>query len=109
MTLTELRALALSLPQAVEAPHFDYASFRVGGRIFATVPPEGDRVHLFVTPDAATGVPGCSPLPWGQKIVGVRAILAEVPPDALRALVEAAWAAKAPKRLENLRRGAGRG
>jgi len=30
------RRYALSLPEAVEEPHFEYASFRVRGKIFAT-------------------------------------------------------------------------
>ena len=47
-TVADVRAIALSLPGAVEAPHFDYASFRVGGRIFATLPPDDRHLHAFV-------------------------------------------------------------
>jgi hypothetical protein len=44
-----LRALALALPEALEQPHFDRASFRVRGKIFATLPPVGeDGVHKVV-------------------------------------------------------------
>lgn len=32
--LAEVRRFALALPEATEAPHFDYASFRVRGKIF---------------------------------------------------------------------------
>lgn len=103
MTLAELRSTALALPGTVEAPHFDYASFRVGGRIFVTVPPEGDRAHVFVAPEAGDGVLGCTPLPWGKKIVGVRADLLHTPDAELRRLVEAAWAEKAPRRLVKVR------
>jgi len=39
--LAEARRLALSLPEVTEQPHFDMASFRVRGKIFVTVPPEG--------------------------------------------------------------------
>ena len=43
------RALALALPEALEQPHFDRASFRVRGKIFATLPPVGeDGVHKVV-------------------------------------------------------------
>ena len=38
MTQDDIRALALSLPLAEEHPHFDRASFRVKGKIFATLP-----------------------------------------------------------------------
>ncbi|MFZ4607447.1 MAG: MmcQ/YjbR family DNA-binding protein [Caulobacter sp.] len=49
MTPATLRLLALSLPEAEEHPHFDRASFRVRGRIFATLPPVGDDgVHKVV-------------------------------------------------------------
>ena len=34
-----VREFALSLPGATEEPHFDMSSFRVQGKIFATVPP----------------------------------------------------------------------
>lgn len=49
MTHATVRAIALSLPEAEEHPHFDRASFRVRGRIFATLPPVGDDgVHKVV-------------------------------------------------------------
>src|SRR5438270_321987 len=48
MELAEARTHALSLPETTEQPHFDMASFRVRGKIFATVPPEGDRLPVFV-------------------------------------------------------------
>lgn len=44
----QARRFALSLPEATEEPHFDKASFRVRGRIFATVPPDGQHLHVFV-------------------------------------------------------------
>ena len=48
MTLAQARRYALSLPEASEAPHFNYASFRVRGKIFVTVPPEQTHIHVFV-------------------------------------------------------------
>lgn len=53
MELAEARRLALSLPEATEEPHFDKASFRVRGRIFATVPPDGHHLHVLVDEDEA--------------------------------------------------------
>lgn len=44
----QLREYALSLPEAVESPHFQYTSFRVRGKIFATFAPGAEHVHLFV-------------------------------------------------------------
>jgi hypothetical protein len=48
--LAETRRLALSLPEVTEQPHFDMASFRVRGKTFVTVPPEGTLLHVFVDP-----------------------------------------------------------
>jgi hypothetical protein len=48
MKIADVRRYALSLPEAAEEPHFQYASFRVRGKIFATVPTEKDRLHIFV-------------------------------------------------------------
>jgi hypothetical protein len=38
LTLDLARALALALPEATEQEHHEMPSFRVRGRIFATVP-----------------------------------------------------------------------
>ena len=40
------RSLCLSLPETVELPHFDLASFRVNKKIFATVSVEKQRAML---------------------------------------------------------------
>lgn len=48
MKLPQVRRFAMSLPAVTEEPHFTYTSFRVGGKIFATVPPEGEHLHVFV-------------------------------------------------------------
>jgi hypothetical protein len=39
---------ALSLPEVTEEPHHHFGSFRVRGRIFVTVPPEQEHIHVFV-------------------------------------------------------------
>ena len=38
------RELALELPEAVESSHMGHPDFRVGGKIFASLGPEGERV-----------------------------------------------------------------
>jgi hypothetical protein len=98
------RGLALALPEAAEAPHFQYTSFRVRGKIFATAPPAGDVLHVFVTGDArerALALHGSfvDTLTWGGKVVGVRVHLARADAKAVRALLRQAWEAKAPKAL----------
>jgi hypothetical protein len=99
------RRLALSLPEATEAPHFHYASFRVQGKIFATAPPDGEYLHVFVADDerdAASAVaPACvENLLWGARVVGVRVLLARASPALVKRLLSQAWARKAPKRLQ---------
>jgi len=50
MTGNAFRKLALSLPEAHEAPHFDRASFRVGKKIFATLTADGREAMVRVLP-----------------------------------------------------------
>jgi predicted DNA-binding protein (MmcQ/YjbR family) len=42
--------MALALPDAVEAPHFELASFRAGGKIFATLSEKEARAMVKLTP-----------------------------------------------------------
>jgi hypothetical protein len=104
MTLAQVRRHAMSLPEVTEKPHFTYSSFRVAGKIFVTVPPEGTHIHIFV-PEAmreaalATHPEFLEKLEWGAKVVGVRATLANAPAGVVKRLVSDAWTSKAPKRL----------
>src|ERR1700712_3772618 len=104
MNLPQARLFALSLPSVSEEPHFNYSSFRVGGKIFATVPPEGQHLHVFVEEElrqiAIALEPGAvEKLLWGEKVVGLRITLAEVKASLVERLLEQAWVRKAPKRL----------
>ena len=51
MTADEFRKLALALPEAVESAHMGHPDFRVGGKIFATLGPEGDWGMAKLTPE----------------------------------------------------------
>jgi hypothetical protein len=104
MTHAEVRRFALSLPEAVEAPHFHFSSFRVRGKIFATVPPEETHIHVFVgdehrEPALAMHPEFLEKLLWGGKVVGLRVCLAQASPEVVEDLLRAAWTAKAPKAL----------
>jgi hypothetical protein len=99
------RKLALALPEAVEAPHFEMASFRVGGKIFATMPPGGERLNLFVGEDIRAPLLAASPdvfepLHWGAKTVGISVLLAKAGRVRVAGLLRQSWAGKAPKRLQ---------
>ena len=104
MDIETVRRFALSLPETTEAPHFNFSSFRVRGKIFVTVPPEGGYIHVFVDEQErllalAMYPESIEPLHWGHKIAGLRIRLAAAKPASVRHLVTAAWRTKAPKRL----------
>ena len=102
--LDRVRRLALSLPETTEQPHFDYTSFRVRGKIFATAPPGTQRLHVFLDEEqrelALALHPTCvEKLLWGGKVVGLRVDLAKAGGRVVDGLVRQAWSRKAPKKL----------
>ena len=103
-SLADARRYALSLPEAIESPHFKATSFRVRGQIFATSPDEA-HLHVFVDEEARSQALALhsgfiEKLPWGAKIVGLRVQLASAPRDVVTGLLRQAWRAKAPKGLQ---------
>jgi hypothetical protein len=99
LKLETLRKFAMSLPAVTEEPHHNYSSFRVGGKIFVTVPPEGTHVHVFVSEPERELAVSMYPefvekLLWGGKVVGVRVFLAKSEADAVRVLVRSAFELK---------------
>jgi len=104
MKAADARAIALSLPDATEAPHFDYASFRVGGKIFATMPPDGRHLHAFVDEEERQRSlalhPDCvEALHWGRRVLGLRVDLHAADAALATRLLVRAWLRKAPRRL----------
>jgi len=100
-----LRRLALSLPEAHEAPHFERTSFRVGKKIFATMTADGAEAMVkLASPDDVEGLLSSKPAvffsygTWTTRngALGVR--LAKVSPAMMRELVTGAWRSIAPKR-----------
>ena len=103
VTLAQARKLALALPEATEQDHHGRASFRVNGKIFATVPDDG---HLNVMVDeheiralAASAPDVFAEVWWGAKLSAVRVALAAADRAAVAEVLEEAWRRKAPKRL----------
>lgn len=102
--IDRVRRYALSLPETAEAPHFNFTSFRVNGKIFATAPPENTHLHVFVGEEHRETALALNPdsiekLFWGQKVCGLRIALAKARPETVESLLRQAWTAKAPKRL----------
>ena len=105
-------AFALSLPEAVEQDHHGLASFRVRGRIFATVP---DPEHLRIMVDegemraaVAENPRAFAELWWGSRPAGLVVDLRVAPPDHVRELLTEAWRRRAPRTLVQAFDGAGR-
>ncbi|HEV2360206.1 MAG TPA: MmcQ/YjbR family DNA-binding protein [Acidimicrobiales bacterium] len=101
--LAEARSLALGLPEAIEADHHGMPSFRVDGRIFATVPDE-DHIRVMAGEDEIRAVVAehpdvCAEMYWGKRLSCVVVDLRVAPADLLEGLLFEAWSAKAPKRL----------
>ena len=103
MHVRDVRALALALPEAAEEDHWARPSFRVRGRIFATLP-DPEHLNVMIDPldvDGAVNADpaACEPLMWGKQLRGVRVRLRVATPEMVRDLLGAAWRRKAPKAL----------
>lgn len=99
----DVRALALALPEAYEAAHFDTVSFRVSKKIFCVLHQDRPRIVLKLDPedqhnlldgDAIQPVEGA----WGRK--GWTYLYYErTDRRRLEQMLRLAWATVAPKRL----------
>jgi hypothetical protein len=103
VTTGEVRRMALSLPGSVEQDHFGNPSFRVGRRIFATVP-DDTHLNVMIDPFDVDAVvraepESCAELLWGKEVRGVRVSLPKASPAMVEELLRAAWKRKAPKRI----------
>ena len=98
-----VRELALALPLASEAPHFDRLTFRTPRKIFATLGARGDDLNLMFDPDlrdfyceqaphAFTPIPGG----WGRN-GATRCDLRNVDEPTLMSALQAAHRLAAPK------------
>ena len=103
MTSEDARQLALALQEAVEQDHHGRPSFRVAGKIFATL---WDEEHMNVMLEEGgilTAIhedpEACEEVRWGKKLAAVRVRLPLVQSKALAQLLTEAWELRAPKRL----------
>ena len=105
MTAAQVRTLALSLPEASEAPHLDRASFRVGKKIFATMTADGAEAMVRVAPRPRLhALPKAQPEVffshggWTERNGSLGVRLAGADAAELRALVVDSWRHVATKR-----------
>lgn len=99
----EARSLALALPEAVEQDHHGRPSFRVAGKIFATLRDEGRMNVMLDEGGILTAVEDepdvCEVVYWGKRLAAVAVQLDRADPPFLAELLRDAWETKAPKRL----------
>jgi hypothetical protein len=100
LTPSQAAARALALPEAVQADHHGRPSFRVGTRIFATLP---DATHMNVMldePGIRTAVQAhpqaCAERWWGKRLAAVTVDLERADAALLSELLTDAWEGKAP-------------
>ncbi len=109
MKLVEtLRKMALSFPEATEAPHFEKTSFRIKKKIFATFDSAQHRIcvklsesdqHVFSSYDKTAIFP--VPNKWGKQ--GWTFVIPDkLPPELLEDILCTAYCEVAPKKLANL-------
>ena len=99
----EARSLARSLPEAVEQDHHGRPSFRVGGKIFATLWTY-DRMNVMLDEGgiltAIDRAPeACEEVRRGKRLAAVGITLGRADRDLLGQLLTEAWELRAPKRL----------
>jgi hypothetical protein len=103
VSIDDARRLALSLPEAVEQDHHGRPSFRVGGKIFATLWND-ERMNVMIDEGgiltAVEGAPdACEKVWWGKRLAAVGVRLPAADAELLSDLLTDAWEQKAPKRL----------
>ncbi|MEO1661609.1 MAG: MmcQ/YjbR family DNA-binding protein [Pseudomonadota bacterium] len=111
MTVDEFRVLALSLPRAMEKPHFDRASFRVDaprGKTIATLLEADATANVFLTVEeqemlvsAEPSIFSKVPNKWGDKGATTIALASADEVTALSAL-KMSWRHAAPAKLQDL-------
>jgi hypothetical protein len=102
ISLDDVRAFALALEGTTEEPHHNYGSFRVHGKIFVTIPPGGELLHIFVPEEPrelalALDPEFLEPVHWGAKVLGVRAKLPLARKSTVLKLVKQAYEHNAAK------------
>ena len=103
-TPAEVRAIAMALPEVAESPHFESASFRVRGKILATLGSDTVTLKLpmAIQESLCESDPRSveAPTYWG-KYGWTTITLAAFDRERMADLVAVAWRQVAPKALLN--------
>ena len=106
MTADQFRKLALSLPDAIEGSHHAHPDFRVGGKIFASLWPDGKHGMVKVSMEQQAVVVAAEPDvyepaagAWGRAGC-TRVVLKKAKVASLRAALNEAWRNVASRALD---------
>ena len=102
-SIGHVRAVALALPEVTESDHHGMASFRVRGKIFATVP-DDEHVRIMLDENGIRSAVAeepliCDEFYWGKKLACVVVAVKPATTSLLRELLTDAWLLKAPVSL----------
>ena len=107
--LSELRAMAMNLPEVEEGPPVQaarrIAAFKVAGKSFVGVEKGGATMTVSLAEQEAKAVAAEQPDAYeeiwrnGKIFMGLRVNLSKVPARRVRALIEKSWRHSAPKRI----------
>jgi hypothetical protein len=104
MKAGDLRRIALGLPEVEELETWGEATFRVRGKIFAMLSPDGTSASLKASPELQSELIATSPQVFSvASYVGrygwVRVDVPAADREEIAELLEEAWRATAPRRL----------
>lgn len=112
ITVDQIRACALSLPEVTEGPPVPaarrIAAFKVAGKSFVGVETGARTMTIALAEDDADDATrdaprAFEPITRNGKVLGLRVDLSRVTTTRARALIEQSWAHAAPKRLVEAR------
>jgi hypothetical protein len=103
MNVKQARRVAMALPEVTEEPHFHLLSFRVKGKIFATMAPDGSFMNVFVDDGPREAIVAVDPKAyetlWWGKTACLHVHLKLAKAKDLAELLRLSWERRAPKRL----------
>ncbi len=104
MTRDEFRRAALAFPEAAEQETWGHPTFRVRGKMFATMSADDDAATVKATKEAQAALVGSEPETFSVPAyvgqhgwIGIR--LDRVDAEEASELLDEAWRATAPKRV----------
>lgn len=78
LSAADIRSIVKEMGECTEEPHHHLTSFRIRGKIFATMPSDFSFLNIFVSEECRERTLGMYPesfekLWWGKNVVGLKA------------------------------------